>query len=105
MDKNFLSSQLKMIWGTYDDIQKIATGQGHDYTTGCLLNYFYFKEHYKMMLIDLSKQETLDADPKVIKQNNFTVNLAQDGNTTMLLIIEEVKETTLDFLKGTMRLF
>ena len=54
---------------TYDNIKKIATGQGDDYTTGCLLDYPYFKEHYKMIAIDLSKQEALDADLKAIQHN------------------------------------
>ena len=41
---------------TYENIIKIGTGQGDDYTTGCLLDYPYFKENYKMIAIDLSKQ-------------------------------------------------
>ena len=47
-------------------IFKIATGQGYDYTTGCLLDYPYFKENYKMIAIDLSKQQVLDADSRAI---------------------------------------
>ena len=53
-----------------------------------------------MMAIDLSKQQALDADPRAIQQINFTANLDRDGNTTMFFIIEEAKETVLDFLKG-----
>ena len=52
---------------TYKNIRKIATGQGDDYTTGCLLDYSYFKENYKMIAIDLSKQQVLDADPRAIQ--------------------------------------
>ena len=55
---------------TSRNIRKIATGQGDDYTTGCLLEYNYFKKHYKMIAIDLSKQQALDTDP--IQQINFT---------------------------------
>ena len=51
---------------TYENIRKIATGQGYDYTTGCLLDYPYFKDNYKMIAIDLSKQQALDADPRAI---------------------------------------
>ena len=47
---------------TYENIQKIATGQGDDYTTGCLLDYNYFKNCYKMIAMDLSKQQELEAD-------------------------------------------
>ena len=53
-----MNSDLK----TYENIRKIATGQGGDYTTGCLLDYSYFKDYYKMIAIDLSKQQVLDAD-------------------------------------------
>ena len=40
---------------TYENIGKIATGKGDDYTAGCLLDYPYFKENYKMIAIDLSR--------------------------------------------------
>ena len=82
---------------TYENIRKIATGQVDDYTTGCLLDYSYFKDHYKMIVI---KQQALDADPRAIQEINFTANLDRDGNTTMFFIIEEAKETALDFLQG-----
>ena len=49
---------------TYDNIRKISTGQGDDYTTGCLLDYPYFKDFYEMITKDLGKQQTLDADPE-----------------------------------------
>ena len=90
----------------YDNIQKIATGQGDYYTTGCLLDYPYFKNCYKMKAIDVSKQQALDAHPKAIKQINFTPdiqNLNRNGNTTMFFIIEEVKENILDFAQGTVK--
>ena len=45
--------KLKIYQTTYDNIRKIATGQGDDYTTGCLLDYSYFKEHYKLIAINL----------------------------------------------------
>ena len=43
-----------------------------DYTTGCLLDYNYFKNYYKMIVIDLGKTQALDADPKAIQLINFT---------------------------------
>ena len=49
-----------------DNIRKITTGKWDDYTTSCLLDYPYFKEHYKMIEIDLRKQQELDADPKAM---------------------------------------
>ena len=55
----------------YDEIRKTATGQGDDYTTGCLLDYQYFKDHYNLIAIDLSKQKELDADSRAIQQIEF----------------------------------
>ena len=88
---------------TYDNIRKIATGQGDDYTTGCLLDYPYFANTYKMIAVDLSKQQTLDADPRAIQQINFTANLDRAGNTRVYFILEEAKETILDFSQGTVK--
>ena len=94
------------------NIRKIATGQGDDYRTGCLLDYPYFKNHCKTIALDLSRQQALDADPRVIQQINFTViqqidfiNLDRNGNTSMFFIIEKAKETVLDFSQGTAKVF
>ena len=78
-------------------IRKIATGKGDHYTTGCLLDYPYFKENYKMIAIDLSKQNELEDDPRAIQQFNFTGNLDRAGNTTIFFIIEEAKKQFLNF--------
>ena len=67
--KNFFVQPVKGDMRAYDNIQKIATGQGYDYTTCYLLDYPYFKENYKLIATDLSKQRALDADPKAIQQN------------------------------------
>ena len=58
-----------------------------------------------MNVIDLSKQQAFDADPRTIQQINFTAKLDRDGNTTMFFIIEEAKETVLKFLQGTVNVF
>ena len=68
-----------------------------------LVVYSYFKENYKMIAIDLSTQQALDADSRAIQQINFTTNLDGAGNTTMLFIIVEPKETVLDFSQGTVK--
>ena len=101
--KNFFDQPIKDNKVTYENIRKITTGQGNDYTRDCLLDYIYFKNHYKMIAVDLSKQQALDADPKAIQQINFTANLDRAGNTTMFFIIEEAKETVLDFSQGTVK--
>ena len=51
---------------TYENIRKLATGLGHDFTTGCLLDYIYFKIYCKMIAKDLSTQQKLDVGPKAI---------------------------------------
>ena len=58
-----------------------------------------------MIAIDSSKQQALDADPKAIQQINFTVNLDRVGNTRIYFILDEAKETVLDFSKGTVKNF
>ena len=101
--ENFFDQPIKNNKITYDNIRKIATGQGDDYTTGCLLDYPYFKDTYKMIAVDLSKQQALDADPRAIQQINFTANLDRAGNTRVYFILEEAKETILDFSQGTVK--
>ena len=88
---------------TYENIRKIATGKEDDYTTGYLLDYPYFKDSHKMIAIDLSKQLILDADPRAIQQINFTANLDRAGNTRIYFILEEAKETILEFSQGTVK--
>ena len=95
--ENFFDQPIKNNEVTYENIRKIATGQGDDYTTGCLLDYPYFTDTYKMIAADLSKQQALDADPRAIQQINFTANLDRAGNTRVYFILEEAKETILDF--------
>ena len=55
----------------YDEIRKTATRQGDDYTTGCLLDYQHFRDHYQLIAVDLSKQKELDADSWAIQQIEF----------------------------------
>ena len=81
---------------TYDNIGKITTGQGDDCTTGSLLDDFYFKNYYKMIAIDLSKQNAVDDNLKGIQRIDFIANLCWAGNTTFF-IIDEAKVTVLDF--------
>ena len=64
--RNFFDQPINSMNKTYENIRKIATGKGDDYTTGCLLDYIYFKNYYKMIAVDLSKQQARDADPKAI---------------------------------------
>ena len=70
-----------------------------------MLDYPYCKGNYKIIPTGLSKQQALDADPIAIQQINFTWNLDRAGNTTMFFIIEEAKETALDFSQETVRCY
>ena len=83
--QNFFDQPIRNNLITYDNIRKISTGQGDHYTTGCLLNYNYFKKYYNMITIDLSKQQALNADPKAMQQINFTENPEQKQQYFSLL--------------------
>ena len=81
----------------------MSTGQGDDYT-GCLLDYVYFKDDFRLITADLSKQKALDADPKAIQQIIFTGQV-DDEALTVFYILEKSKETILEFSKGTTKVF
>ena len=88
----------------YDEVRKISTGQGDDYTTGFLLDYSYFEKNYRLLAADLSKQKVLDADSRAIQQIIFTGTIkATVANTRVVIfyILEKSKETILEFSKGT----
>ena len=99
--EDFFDQPIKNNKVTYENIRKIATGQGDDYTTGSLLDYSYFADTYKMIAEDLSKQQVLDADPRASQQ--ITANLDRAGNTRVYFILEEAKETIPDFSQGTIK--
>ena len=89
--RNFFDQPINNDLKTYDNIRKIVAGQVDDYMVGCLLDYRYFKKYYKLITIDLSKEQKLDADPKAIQQINFTGNADTAKSSTMFVIIEEAK--------------
>ena len=102
--RNFYDQPINDSIKQYDEIRKISTGQGDDYTTGCLLNFAYFEKNYRLIAADLSKQKVLDADPKAIQQIIFTGKItAAAANTRVIIyyILEKSKETILEFAKGT----
>ena len=103
MQKTFLIIRLKVILKHMIIFEKFQKVKQMFIQLVVLLDYNYFKEHYKMIAIDLSKQQELDYDPKAIQHISFTGNLEQQA--TMFFIIEEAKETVLDFLQGTVKVF
>ena len=101
--KNFFDQPIKDNKVTYENIRKIAMGKGDDYKTGCLLDYPYFKDSYKMMAVDLSKRQILNARPTANQQINFIAHLDRTDNTRIYFILKEAKETKLEFSQGTVK--
>ena len=99
--ENFFGQPIKDNKVTYENIRKVDIGKRDNYTTVCLLDYTYFRDNYKMISIDLSRQQALDLDPRKIQQINFTANLDRADDTRVYFILEESKETTLNFVHGT----
>ena len=102
--RNFYDQPINDSIKQYDEIRKISTGQGDDYTTGCLLDFAYFEKNYRLIAADLSKQKVLDADSRTIQQIIFTGKIkAEEANTIVIIyyILEQSKETVLEFFKGT----
>ena len=101
--RKFFDKPIKNDLKRYDNIRKTEIGQGDDYTTGCFLDYPYLKKYDKLIAIDLSKQQKLDADPKAIQEINFTENQTRGEGATIFFVIKEAKETVLNFTKGTVK--
>ena len=78
-------------------------GKGEDYTTGSLLDYNYFKKHYKLVADDLSKQKELDTDPRAIEQIEFKYMPQTDS--TIYWVLEKSKETIMEFYKGNVKVY
>ena len=97
--RNFYDQPINDSIKQNDEIRKISTGQGDYYTTGCLLDFSYFENNYRLIVADLSKQKVLDADSRVIQQIIFT------GKTSQGSIIYYIYEKSiLEFSKGTTKI-
>ena len=79
-------------------LERLHQEKGDDCTTGCLLDYQYFRDHYQLIAVDLSKQKELDADPRAIQQIEFYGML--NSNSQVCTVLEKSKETVLEFYKG-----
>ena len=97
--RNFYDQPINNQIKKYDESRKIATGKEDNYTTGCLLDYKYFKDHYQLIAVDLSKRKDLDADPKANQQIEFYGKLETDSQ--VCTVLKKSKETILKFDKGT----
>ena len=85
------------------------TERGEDYTTGSLLNYDYWKNYYKLICCDLSKQNVLDSNPKANQQTEFVYKIRDNDENQVqaqiLTVLEKEKETNLDFSKRTVKVY
>ena len=97
--RNLYDQPINGLTKQYDKVRKISTGQGDDYTTGCLLDYQYFKDHYRLIAVDLSKKKKLDTDSRATQQIKFYGMLRT--NSQVCTVLEKSKETMLEFHKGT----
>ena len=93
--RNFYDKSINDLIKQYHEVGKVSTGHGDDYTTGCLLDYAYFKDDYRLIAVDLSKQKALDANPRSIQQIVFqgVAGGADNTNIRLYTILEKSKET------------
>ena len=101
--RNFYDNPIESDIEKYRELKKVMIGKGEDYTTGSLLDFNYFDNHYKLVAVDLSKQKELDADPRAIQQIEFKYMLGT--NSTIYRVLEKSKETILEFYKGTVKVY
>ena len=97
--RNFYDQRINDSTKQYDEVRKVSTGQGDDYTTGCLLDFAYFEKKYKLIAADLRKHKALDVDSKAIEQIIFTGKAS--AGVMIYYILKQSKETMLEFPKGT----
>ena len=93
--RNFYDQPINDSIKQYDEVRKISTGQGDDYTTGCLLDFAYFEKNYRLIAADLSKQKALDADSRAIQKIIFTGKIKSTvANTRVIIyyILEQSRE-------------
>ena len=101
--RNFYDNPIESDIEKYRELKKVMIGKGEDYTTGSLLDFNYFHKHYKLVVVDLSKQKELDADPRAIQQIEFKYMIGM--RSTIYWVLEKSKETILEFYKGTVKVY
>ena len=90
--RNIFDQPIKNYIKTYYNMAKISIGQVDDYITGCLLDFTYLKENYKLVPTDLNKRQAFDADPKAIQQINFSRNIVQKMQQYFSLLKKQKKK-------------
>ena len=107
--RNFYDQNISDDFKKYEELRKVMTGRGDDCTTGSLLYYDHWKNNYKLICCDLSKQKVLDTNPKVNQQIEFVYKLGDNDENQLqaqvLTVLEKEKETNLGFSKGTVKVY
>ena len=108
--RNIYDQNINDDFKKYDELRKIMTGRGEDFTAGSLLDYDYWKNNYKLMCRNLSKQKLLDSNPKANQQIKFVYKLdntrpAPGTKAQILTVLEKEKETNLESSKGTVKVY
>ena len=92
--RNFYDQPINDSIKQYDEVRKISTGKGDDYTAGCLLDFAYFEKNYRIIAVDLSKQKALDVDSRAIQQIIFTEEIkaiVADTKAIIFYVLEKSK--------------
>ena len=95
--RNFMINQLMIKSKSMMKLERLHQEKGHDYTTGCLLDYQYFRDHYQLIAVDLSKQKELDADPRAIQQVGFYGML--NTNSQVCTVLRKIKRNCIRILQ------
>ena len=102
--RNFYDQPINDLIKQYDEVRKVSTGQSDDYKTGCLLDYAYFENNYRLIAVDLSKQKALDADPRAIQQIVFQ-GVARGANDMKIRLKTILKRNSLRILQRNSKSF
>ena len=91
--RNFYDQPINDSIKQYNEIRKISTGQGDDYTTGCLLDFAYFEKNYRLIAADLSKRKALDDYSRAIQQIIFTGKIKSTVANTRVIIYDPLEQS------------
>ena len=107
--RNFYDQNISDDFKTYEELGKVMIGRSEDYTTGSLLDDEYWKNNYKLICCDLSKQKVLDSNPKANQQIEFVYKFDNTRNPAnivqIVIVLEKEKETNLEFSKRTVKFY
>ena len=103
-ERNFYGQTINDSIIRYTELLKLTTGRSEEYTTGCLIDYDYYIKDCNIAAMDLSHQAVLNSDPKAIQQIEFIYKLAVNVRGDILTVLEKEK-VTLEFSKGTVKVY